>query len=184
VGDIEGAITAYRNALDLDQDFALVHYDLALLLADRGDSEEAESELLAALDAVPTYVEATLALAEVRRRFGRAREAIVPLVDLLQRDQYNIDALLSLAETLLALERHDDAEKAIGRVLRFDPKHVGALTLQGVLLADRHRYREAIALWEQVVELAPDSEYARRARREARTAADLFRIFRSRQEEA
>jgi hypothetical protein len=33
-----------------------------------------------------------------------------------------------------------------------------------------------------VAELEPDGEYARRARREARTAADLLRIFRRRQE--
>ncbi|HEY7877193.1 MAG TPA: tetratricopeptide repeat protein, partial [Gemmatimonadaceae bacterium] len=181
-GDLDGAIIAYRNALDLDHDFAVVHYDLALLLAQRGDAAGADAELLAALDAVPTYVEATLALADVRRRFGRAKDAIVPLVDLLQRDPYNFDALLALAETLLELERGDDAERAVDRVLRFDPRQPGALLLRGMILADRHRYREAIALWNAVVEVAPESPYARRAQREAKTAADLLRIFRSRQE--
>ncbi|HEX6814490.1 MAG TPA: tetratricopeptide repeat protein [Gemmatimonadaceae bacterium] len=183
-GDVDGAILAYRNALDLDQDFAVVHYDLALLLAQRGDGPAADGELLAALEAVPTYVEATLALADVRRRFGRAKDAITPLVDLLQRDPYNFDALLALAETLLELDRSTDAARAVDRVLRFDPKQPGALLLQGVILADRHRYREAIALWNEVVEVAPDSAFARRAQREARTAADLLRIFRSRQEVA
>jgi len=38
--------------------------------------------LLAALDAVPTYVEAMLALASVRRRFGRLDAALPPLVEL------------------------------------------------------------------------------------------------------
>ena len=32
-GDVDGAIAAYRNALDLDHDFAVVHYELARLLA-------------------------------------------------------------------------------------------------------------------------------------------------------
>jgi len=35
-----------------------------------------------------------------------------------------------------------------------------------------------------VVELEPDGEHARRARRESRTAADLLRIFRTRKEVA
>jgi cellulose synthase operon protein C len=181
-GDVDGAIAAYRNALDLDGDFAVVHYELACLLAERGEPAKAEESLLAALEAVPTYVEAMLALAMVRRRFGRAVAALSPLVELLRRDPYNIDALLSLSETLLELDRHDDAAVSIDRVLRFDPRQVMALYLKGMLLADRHRYREAIAAWHRVVELEPESVYACRARREARTAADLLRIFRSRQE--
>ncbi|HEY9479279.1 MAG TPA: tetratricopeptide repeat protein, partial [Gemmatimonadaceae bacterium] len=182
IGDVDGAIQAYRDALDLDRDFAVVHYDLALLLASRGDASGSEMELLAALEAVPTYVEATLALADVRRRFGRQRDAILPLVELLERDPYNTDALLVLAEILLETGRREDAAIAVARLLRFDPRNPGALFNQGLLLSDAHRYREAIALWQQVVELEPEGEYALRARREARTAADLLRIFRSRQE--
>jgi tetratricopeptide (TPR) repeat protein len=181
-GDVEGAIAAYKNALDLDPDVAVVHFELGRLLAEKGDGSGSETELLAALDAVPTYVEATLALAQVRRRFGRPKDAVPPLVDLLRRDPYNVDALLALAETLLELERPRDAAISIERVLRFDPRHVGALFLHGVLLADQHRYREAIEEWDRVVELEPDGEFARRARREARTAGDLLRIFRRRQE--
>ena len=67
-------------------------------------------------------------------------------------------------------------------MLRFDPRHVGALFLHGVLLADQHRYREAIHEWDRVVELEPDGEFAKRARREGRTASDLLRIFHRRQE--
>jgi tetratricopeptide (TPR) repeat protein len=183
-GDIDGAIAAYRNALDLDRDFAVVHYELALLLAERGEPGKAEESLLAALEAVPTYVEAMLALASVRRRFGRVDAALAPLVELLRRDPYNIDALLSLSEVLLELDRQDDAAISIDRVLRFDPRHVLALFLKGQLLADRHRYRDAIAMWQRVVELEPDGEHAHRARRESRTAADLLRIFQSRKEVA
>jgi cellulose synthase operon protein C len=183
-GDVDGAIAAYRNALDLDHDFAVVHYELARLLAERGEPAKAEESLLAALEAVPTYVEAMLALANVRRRFGRVEAALPPLVELLRRDPYNIDALLSLSEVLLELDRYDDAAISIDRVLRFDPRHVLALFLKGQLLADRHRYRDAIGTWQRVIELEPDGDHARRARRESRTAADLLRIFQSRQEVA
>ena len=84
---------------------------------------------------------------------------------------------------MIELEQHDDAATAIQRILRFDPKHVGALYVAGVLFFERHRYRDAIARWHEVVELEPDGEYARLARRDAKTAADLMRIFRSRAED-
>lgn len=177
LGDSEGAIAAYRNALSLDSHFAVVRYQLARVLMDRQEWRAAEQELLDALDAVPTYGEATLTLAGLRRQQGRPEEALPLMIDLLQRDPYHFDALISLGETLLDLGRREDAFTAFGRVLRFDPRHVGALFHEGALLAERHRYREAVDRWRQVIELAPTGEFARRARREIRTAGDLQRIF-------
>ena len=85
--------------------------------------------------------------------------------------------LIALAETLLAIGRKRDAATAIKRILRFDPEHVGALYYDGVLLTDQKRFRDAIERWRKVIDLAPSGEFARRARREARTAMDLDTIF-------
>ena len=177
LGDLEGAIAAYRHALQLDPDFAVVRFQLARLLVGKGQRREAEAELEAALDAVPTYAEATLDLAGLMRDDGRATAALPLLVELLQRDPYHFDALIALGETLLALGRKRDATVAFTRVLRFDPDHAGALFHAGSLLAEQNRYREAIDRWQRVVELAPASSYAKRARREMRTASDLDRIL-------
>ena len=70
-----------------------------------------------------------------------------------------------------------DAATAFARVLRFDAENVGALYWEGVLLAEQRRYQEAVARWQRVVDLEPAGDYARRARRDVRTAADLQRIF-------
>jgi tetratricopeptide (TPR) repeat protein len=99
------------------------------------------------------------------------------LIDLLQRDPYHFDALIALGETLLSIGRKRDAVTAFNRVLRFDPSHVGALFHEGALLVEQKRYREAITRWERVIAISPASEYAKRAKREMRTASDLARIF-------
>jgi tetratricopeptide (TPR) repeat protein len=181
IGDFESAIESYRHALTLDPDFAVVRYQLATILEVKGFNADAERELAAALDSVPTYTEAALALASLTRRLQRHDDSLGLLVDLLQRDPYNLDALTSLGETLFESGRRGDAAVAFARVLRFDPEHVGALYFEGVLAADQHRYREAIDRWRRVVELEPASEHARRARRDTRTAADLQRIFAARE---
>jgi tetratricopeptide (TPR) repeat protein len=177
LGDNEGAISAYRHALQLDSDFAIVRFQLAKLLQAKGQIRDAENELAAALDAVPTYAEATLELATLRRKGGRASEALPLLIDMLQRDPYHFDALIGLGETLLAVGRKRDAVTAFARVLRFDPSHVGALFHEGVILAEQRRYRDAIERWTRVIDLASTSDYAKRARREIRTANDLQRVF-------
>jgi cytochrome c-type biogenesis protein CcmH/NrfG len=62
-------------------------------------------------------------------------------------------------------------------VLRFDPENVGALYFEGTLLAEQHRYREASERWRRVVALEPASPFARRARRDLRSASDLQQIL-------
>ena len=108
---------------------------------------------------------------------GRTDQALDLLIALLERDPYHFDALLALAETLLAIGRKRDALTAVRRILRFDPDHVGALYYDGILLTDQKRFREAIERWRKVIDLDPSSDFARRARREARTAMDLDAIF-------
>jgi tetratricopeptide (TPR) repeat protein len=177
LGDNDGAIAAYRHALELDADFAVVRFQLARLLRGKGHLREAEHELHAALDAVPTYAEATLELAALRRASGHQAESLDLLIALLGRDPYHFDALLALGETLLAMGQRADAATAFGRILRFDASHVGALYYEGVLLNEQKRFREAIERWRRVIEVDPAGEFARRARRDARTAADLQAIF-------
>lgn len=168
MNNVDAAIAAYRHALTIDGDFAAVRYDLAQLLVARGDFLEAERELLAALDVVPTYADATLALADLHRQRGLPAKALGLLVEFLERDPYSFDGLVALGELLLDMGRPNDAAFAFQRVLRFDPEHIGAVFHQGVLLSRSERYREALACFRRVAELDPQGEYARRAFREAR----------------
>jgi tetratricopeptide (TPR) repeat protein len=177
MGDDLLAIESYRHAIALDEDFAACRVQLAALLQASGLFDDAERELVAALASVPTYGDAVLALAALRRDTGNAAGTIAPLAAFLASDPYHLDALASLAESLFTTGQRDDARFAVARVLRFDPDHVAALYFHGVLLAENHRYDEAIAQWERVLELEPASSFARRARRDARTAHDLRRIF-------
>jgi superkiller protein 3 len=175
--DTDAAIAAYRNALQIDPHYAVARYQLANVLMERSLWLDAERELLLALDAVPTYGEATLALSRLLRRVGRPDDAMPLLIDLLQRDPYHFDALITLGETLLELGKRDDADYAFKRVLRFDPEHVGALYWEGAILVEQERYREAVERFQKVVDMAPGTEYARKARRDIKSATDLGRRF-------
>jgi tetratricopeptide (TPR) repeat protein len=179
-GDGARALDAYRQAVALDPDFAAARVDLARVFLTHGAVGEAERELVAALASLPTYVDAALELAALRRTVDRAPETIDLLVQALERDPWHLDALASLGESLFQCGRRADARLAFARVLRFDPDHVGALYFEGVLLAEDRRYDAALQRWEQVVALEPAGEYARRARRDTRTALDLQRIFSAR----
>ena len=180
MADHPRAIEAYRQAVLLDVDFVAARLDLATLYTTHGAAEDAENELLAALTSLPTSVEAALQLAALRRSLRRADETIELLVTVLQRDPWNLDALASLGESLFLSGRREDARLAFARVLRFDPEHVGALYFDGVLLAENRQFDGALDRWSSVIALEPAGDFARRARRDTKTALDLQRIFSAR----
>jgi tetratricopeptide (TPR) repeat protein len=180
MGDQARSIEAYRQAVSLDPDSVEARLELASLYLAHGATEDAEQELIAALASRPTSVEAALQLASLRRTLRRAPDTVELLVTVLQRDPWNIDALASLGESLFLSERRDDARLAFARVLRFDPDHVGALYFDGVLLAEERQYEAAVDRWSSVIALEPTGDFARRARRDSKTALDLQRIFASR----
>jgi Flp pilus assembly protein TadD len=43
-GDVEGAITQFRSAINSSPNFAQAHYQLAIALRRKGDNEEAAKE--------------------------------------------------------------------------------------------------------------------------------------------
>ncbi|HEX6315111.1 MAG TPA: tetratricopeptide repeat protein [Gemmatimonadaceae bacterium] len=180
MGDVSRAVEAYRQAVSLDAGFVAARLELASLYLAHGATEDAEAELVAALGELPTSVEAALQLAALRRALRRAPDTIELLVTVLQRDPWNLDALASLGESLFLSGRPDDARLAFARVLRFDPDHVAALYFEGVLLADARQFDAALDRWSSVIALEPAGDFARRARRDTRTALDLQRIFAAR----
>jgi tetratricopeptide (TPR) repeat protein len=151
--------------------------ELGRLHEQREEWADARAAYEQALEILPTYHEAALALAELHRRAGRFPLAVQHLADMLEHDPYDLEALLLLGRSLLDDKRVEAALAAFRRVLKFDPEHSAALFHAGVTLARLRRYREAIQAWDAVVRVDPGGPYAQRARQHARTALDLRHIF-------
>ena len=179
VGDKRGALAAYGAALDLDPGYVQVWLDLGRLHEDREAWRDAQHAYERALEALPTFNEAALALADLLRRTGRPRLAVARLVELLEQDPYDLEALLLLGRALLEDKRDEQALQAFRRALQFDPDHVEALFQMGVALARLHRYGEAVQAWEKVTRVDPGGPFAHASRAHARTALDLQHIFAS-----
>ncbi|TMM10453.1 MAG: tetratricopeptide repeat protein, partial [Actinobacteria bacterium] len=177
VGDRQGARHAYRAALDLDQGFVQVWLELGRLHEQDEEWEQARRAYEEALEALPTFHEAALALADLLRRSGSVRTAVIRLAEMLEQDPYDLDALLLLGRALLDDKRNAEALEAFRRALKFDTDHTGALFYLGATLARLQRYGEAVDAWERVTRVDPAGPFAQRARIHARTAVDLQHIF-------
>jgi len=130
-----------------------------------------------ALEILPTYAAAGLALADLVRRTESAGAAVALLVPLLETDPYDLEALAALGHALLEDGRPRQAVEALERVLRFDPEHRAALFHRGAAHARQRRFDDAVNDWERVIQLDPSGPLAADARSRARSARDLQHIF-------
>lgn len=158
------ALALYRRALVLDPTRPSPRVAIARLLHKRGDYLAARLELVAALATAPRFRDARLALAAVHRDAGRPEEAVKVLVTQLEHDAADTESLVLLAESLRAADRSVDARLAIQRVRRFEPDHPMGLWMDGMLLNDQGRTRDARARWGRLIAIAPGTPAASKAR--------------------
>ena len=176
-GDLEQAKQLYKDALALDPRLLRVHLALGKVCEAEGDLDGAEQSFLAAYQALPTYGEAAIALADLYRAKEATREAVDLLVDFLAADPADMRVLFSLGLALHDDGRGEAALVVFERVLAHHKKHVPALYMAGVVLGKLKKYPEALAKWQKVIELDPGGPLAAKVRGHTQTAGDLQAIF-------
>jgi predicted Zn-dependent protease len=165
IADHEYAMLFYRRALTVDPSRPTPRVAIARLLRKRGDTLASQLELVAALATLPNMREARFELAQVHVLRARAADALPLLTGLLAEDPTDVESLILLGETLLALDRAGDARIAIAHARRHDPDHPRALLVEGTVLEAQGRLRDARERWQRVCTSAPGTAEADAAQR-------------------
>jgi tetratricopeptide (TPR) repeat protein len=135
----EHAIGLLRDAVAADPGLWEAHYNLGVLLADKGDLEAAERELTRAAKLAPNAEDVVVALSEVRRRADDADGAIDALQVFVKQ---NPDAKVAPISLITALREGGQVKPAIEaaqRVLVYhssDPFALSELALANVELGE------------------------------------------------
>jgi tetratricopeptide (TPR) repeat protein len=125
LGDTEGAIRAYRQALTLPETRIILHVDVELHLG---------AALL---------------------RAGRPQEGAAVLFGALGRDPMNVEIASVAAIALLDLGRPGDAEKLASRILDFQPYNGSALNTLGEAFQAQGRTEEALTAFQRAAAIDP-----------------------------
>jgi tetratricopeptide (TPR) repeat protein len=115
-GDLDGALRNLRAAANLDGDpsaLALVHYNIAALVARRGDDAEAIENLRIALQLNPELSAARFGLVRFLSRTGDHEAALVELRTLVEVAPSDPAVRLALADSLVALGRYEEARTSL-----------------------------------------------------------------------
>jgi tetratricopeptide (TPR) repeat protein len=159
--DPDAAIKWYSKVEEGDNNYLESQIRIALLLAQKGEVDEARAQLSAITPRSPgELMRIYLADGQILRDAGRPQEAIEVFTSGLQELPDNADLLYARAMTAEKIGQYDMMEKDLKQILSRDPDNVDALNALGYSLADRtRRYKEAFGYIKRALDLRPDSYF-------------------------
>ena len=152
--ELDEARRLYERALDLDQNLVRALLGRGYVLALTNELERAQGVLSQALTLEPENPEARTLRGLVLESLGRAEEALADL-DVAVRVAPTTVRLNRRASVLLALDRFDEAERDLARMLELDPDNADANVGLGRLFAVRADYLGAHEAFDAAIAIDP-----------------------------
>ncbi|MDP2471287.1 MAG: tetratricopeptide repeat protein [Candidatus Palauibacterales bacterium] len=147
---------AVDRALALDPDLAEAHSRRGLLLwFDRGRPEEAEDELLKALELNPGSSVMHIRYSNLLNAMGRDEEAVAETRRALELDPMDLRWRITLADRLFYAGDYEESLAEARRVIEMEPRVAGAHYNAAYALAMLGRYGEAIQAFKKAHEIDP-----------------------------
>jgi tetratricopeptide (TPR) repeat protein len=141
-GDLQGAVTEYRQFLKLHPEATAIHSNLGAALVGLGQFEEAVSEYKIALKQSPTLNEARLNLALAYYKMGRIPDAATQLARVHAEDPANAQAALLLADSYLRMGRDKDVVRLLQPEEKQRPDDLAIAYLLGMAFIHENRVDE------------------------------------------
>ena len=155
-GNLEEAVTHYREALRIKPDYAEAHSNWAAALAGQGRVEEATAHYREALWLKPNFPEAHSNWGVVLAGQGRVEEAIAHYREALRLKPDYAEAHNNWGIVLAGQGRVEEAIAHYREALQLKPNLSEAHNNWGVVLAGQGRVEEAIAHYREALRLKPD----------------------------
>lgn len=156
------AISLLEEAVKADAGLWEAHYNLGVLLADKGDLSRAERHLATAQGLAPNAEDVAVALSEVRRRSGDAQGAIDALVPFVKENPGASHAPVAL---IGALREGRKVDQAIAQAQQVLVRHAGdprALSELSLSYLDKGELDTAELLSNEALKADPKSAIAER----------------------
>ena len=156
LGDLDGAIGAYRRAIELTPELMALHYNLANSLKTAGRHQESIDHYEKALTLAPDFAEAAHNLGEVLQAAGRFEDAIAAYRRALELKPNLVQSYNSLAFLLKESGRLEEAIEICEKAITIDPEFAEAHSNLGNIYQLNRCYEKSIPAYRRAIELRPD----------------------------
>ncbi|KAL8595571.1 hypothetical protein ACOMHN_025608 [Nucella lapillus] len=156
-GEVDFAISKYRQAIQLNAEYDQAMNNLANILKDRGDNLEAEALLTKAVTINPIFAAAWMNLGIVQAALKKYEEAEVSYrTATLHRNNYP-DCYYNLGNLYLEQKRNQDALLAWHNATRLKPQHVNSWSNAIILLDNLGHHDQAVKMGQAALQHLPEA---------------------------
>lgn len=155
-GRLEPAAKAYRRALGINSNVALLHSNYGVVLYDQGEHDQSLVHLRRAIQLDPELTVAHNNMGVTLNALGRYAEAIPSLKRAIEVDPTNASAFNNLGDSYIKLSRFTAAGEVISHSLTLEPNNIQALNNMGSASWGMSRYDDAISYFRRVLALDPE----------------------------
>jgi tetratricopeptide (TPR) repeat protein len=154
--DNDKALENYKKALALDKDLTELNSPIGILLYQKGDIAEADTNLTRALVDSPDNAETQLFLGLIRYSQNRNDEALAAFRRAVQIDPTSAEAHYYLGEVLDRLKNSSESIAAYKKAIELNPKYTEAWFDLGVAYYNSEQYELAVDAYKQTIKLKND----------------------------
>lgn len=151
----EDAISDFRAGLRLDPDNRPMRHNLILCLAHNGQREEALKTVDTLLASSPKYAPAMAMRSDLLWEQGDSAGALEWVDKALDVNRYDADMLHHRGVMLARMERYEEAEKDLDRVIYLDPGISGAYITRAMIRYFRDNLNGALADYDMSILIDP-----------------------------
>jgi tetratricopeptide (TPR) repeat protein len=157
-GDLEGAVSEYKQFLKLHPEAAAIHSNLGAALAGLGRFEEAVPEYQTALKQSPSLAAARLNLGLIYYKMGRIPEAATQLARVRTEDPANEQAALLLGDCYLRMGREKDVIRVLEPEERKHPDDAAIAYMLGTALIRDEQVEKGQVLVDRILRNGDSAE--------------------------
>ncbi|TVP99421.1 MAG: hypothetical protein EA359_17080 [Balneolaceae bacterium] len=164
IDNIDNAILAFEEAIELDSQFALAHAALGQAYwrkyentRERTWIDLATEQSHKAFNLNSKLLQAHITLGMIRNGTGRYNEAVDHFLDALSTDPTNADAYRGLARAYEFMGNLADAESTYKRAIQLKPDYWAGYNVLGAFYFRNNNFDEAREQFRIVTELTPDN---------------------------
>ena len=157
-GETERALGIYREALNLQSNDALLHYDFSVALSRSGNQRDREIHLQQAASLDPNLVAAHYQLGLLYMKEGKNKESEAEFKNALSVEPQHLEAQVSLGVLYAKQSRTDEAKVLFRQAIQASPDAGPAHANLGLLLANEGKNEESERHFKEAARILPHDE--------------------------